>query len=65
MGSEALWLLTENKISGKRSRNMELFRMEQRSLRTNHINSLQAYENHIGNRQPAILFVLPEHEHRV
>lgn len=63
MGSEALWLLTENKISGKRSRNMKLFSLEQKSLRTNNINSLQAYENQIGNRQPAILSVLLEQEH--
>lgn len=39
----------ENKIPGKRSRNVELFGLELGRLKTN-INDLQAYENHIGNR---------------
>lgn len=49
----------KNKIPGKRSRNVELFRLEQGRLRTNTC-SLQTYESHTGKRQSAILF---EHEH--
>lgn len=60
MGSEAWWLVVENKILGKRSRNVELFRLGQGRLRTN-INGFQAYESHIGSRQLAILL---EREHR-
>lgn len=53
----------ENKIPGKRSRNIELFRLEQGRLRTC---SLQAYEyeNNIGKRKPAILFQ-DEHRHKL
>lgn len=40
---------------------MELFGLEQGSLKTN-INDLQAYENHIKKQTLAILF---EHRHRV
>lgn len=58
MGSEAMWLVMENKIPGKRSRDMGLFGLQERRLRAE-INGLQAYESHIGNRPVAILF---EHE---
>lgn len=59
MSAEALWLVMENKIPGKRSRDVELFGLQERRLKT-HINGLQAYEKHIRNRQVAVLF---EHEH--